>query len=222
MNPWNECRSGPLMNLGMNFERTLMTGTLIVAVALAVFAAQPLPIAAPPAMASQASNELFSEPDFERIAFQDAQGLSTNLAATNGHVRLVTMFYSHCPGVCPATVESLRSIEGMLTPLERRRLRVVMLSLDTARDSSAALADFAAARQLDPQRWITGTPRATDLSTLSSGLGTTYEVQADGSIDHVSPIVLLAADGRVLARWNRRAGRNTGFLQVLRAALAAS
>src|SRR5581483_12213846 len=72
--------------------------------------------------------------DLPDVALETSDGTRTSFAATNGHVRIATLFYSHCPGVCPMTLETLRGIEGQLTQEQRSKLNVVLISVDPSRD----------------------------------------------------------------------------------------
>ena len=51
---------------------------------------------ASPAASTQVTPVVGDLPD---VAIEAADGTHTTFAATDGHVRIATMFYSHCPGV---------------------------------------------------------------------------------------------------------------------------
>ena len=75
-----------------------------------------------------------------------------------------------------------------------------MLSLDPARDTPAALSALAAKRKLDRARWTLATTNDSGVRQTAAALGIRYRKLADGEFNHSSVIILLDAEGRVLAR----------------------
>ena len=133
-------------------------------------------------------------------AFKDQDGKSFTLAQRRGGVQVVTMFYSSCPYACPLLIDTAKGIDHALTPAERAKLRVLMLSLDPARDTPAALSALAAKRKLDRARWTLATTNDSGVRQTAAALGIRYRKLADGEFNHSSVIILLDAEGRVLAR----------------------
>jgi len=54
-----------------------------------------------------------------RVPFVTADGGTTSLAASNGHVRVVTMLYTHCPGACPLSIATLQQLQSRLSQIGR-------------------------------------------------------------------------------------------------------
>ena len=138
--------------------------------------------------------------DLPDVAIEAADGTHTSFAATAGHVRIATMFYAHCPGVCPMTIDALRGIERQLTPEQQTRLSFVLLSLDPTRDSPQALRALATERGINSRRWLLGRTSQSDARAFASAVHIQYRPLADGSIDHSVALVLVNAQGRLLAR----------------------
>jgi len=150
-----------------------------------------------PAASTQVTPVVGDLPD---VAIEAADGTHTTFAATDGHVRIATMFYSHCPGVCPMTIDALRGIDRQLTPEQQARLSFVLLTLDPTRDSPPALRALARERGIDSSRWLLGRTSAGDARAFASAAHLQYRPLADGSIDHSATLVLVNARGRLLAR----------------------
>jgi protein SCO1 len=159
--------------------------------------------------------------DFPDVAIETADGTRTSFAATGGHIRIATMFYAHCPGVCPITIDALRGIEGQLTAAERAKLNVILLSLDPTRDSPQALRAFAQERAISSPRWVLGRTSQADAGTFARAAHIDYRTLSDGSLDHSTALVLLDAQGRVLARTSDTS-QVTEFVAALRQALDAT
>jgi len=138
--------------------------------------------------------------DLPDVAIETADGGHTSFAATGGHVRIVTMVYAHCPGVCPLTIESLRGIDRQLSARQQARLGFVLVSLDPSRDSPEALRALARQHGLSSPRWVVGRTSEPDAHAFAAAVQVRYRGLSDGSIDHSSALVLVDGRGRVLAR----------------------
>ena len=155
-------------------------------------------------------------------AFSDQAGKPFKLADRRGRPQLVAMFYTSCRYICPLIVDSAKGVEHALSPAERARLGVLLVSLDPARDDTAALASVARKRKLDPARWTLARTDAGAVRRVAALLGVRYRALADGEFNHTSALVLLDAEGRVLARTERLGPvPDPAFLAAVKAALAA-
>jgi protein SCO1 len=154
-----------------------------------------------------------------RVPLMTSDGTTTSLAASNGVVRVVTMMYTHCPGVCPLAVSTLQRIESRLTSIQQRRVSIIALSLDPERDSIARLQTFRSERGIESKRWIVARPSAEGVRQLAAGLGVDYRLQGDDTIDHQSVFVLLDKSGHVLARTPKTQSVDPSFLGALETAL---
>ncbi|MCX7032593.1 MAG: SCO family protein [Arenimonas sp.] len=155
-------------------------------------------------------------------AFSDQAGKPFTLADRSGKPQLVAMFYTSCRYVCPLIVDSAKGVEHALTPAERARLGVLLISMDPARDDTAALASVARKRKLDPARWALARTDAGGVRRVAALLGVRYRELADGEFNHSSALVLLDSQGRVVARTERLGPvPDPAFLAAVKAALAA-
>lgn len=117
-----------------------------------------------------------------------------------GHPVLVTMFYGSCPLACPLLIDTLRSFERSLTPAERARIRVVLISIDPERDTTESLRALATTRRIDLSRWtLVHTDEAT-VRKIAAVLNIQYRRLPDGSYNHASVISLLTPEGEIAAR----------------------
>jgi protein SCO1/2 len=136
-------------------------------------------------------------------ALTDSNGTALQWHDLRGKPRVASMFYTSCRYVCPLIVDSLKAIERQLTEAERARIGFVLVSMDPARDTPNALARVMSERRLDPARWRLLQPRAEDVRSIAGILDVRYRGLADGEFNHTTTLVLLDADGRVLARTDR-------------------
>ena len=130
----------------------------------------------------------------------DQHGKRFDWSKRRGKPQLVSMFYTSCRYICPLIVDSGKAVEKQLTPEERKRLGILLISMDPARDTPAALMSVATKRKLDPARWTLASPAQADVRKIAGVLGIRYRALADGEFNHTSALVLLDGEGRILAR----------------------
>ncbi|KGM56835.1 hypothetical protein N799_13270 [Lysobacter arseniciresistens ZS79] len=162
-----------------------MAGALLLAASTATAADAPLP-----------RDSVYQLP----LQLTDQAGRTRPWTALRGQPRLVGMFYTSCQYICPLIVDSGKAIERQLSPAEQARLGIVLISMDPARDNPAALKKVVDQRKLDTARWTFASPPAADVRAVAGVLGIRYRALADGEFNHTSALVLLDADGRILAR----------------------
>ena len=131
----------------------------------------------------------------------DAQGNTKDWRTLQGKPRIVAMFYTSCQYMCPLIVESGKAVERALPPAERAKVGVVLLSLDPAHDTPAALREMASKRKVDPAQWTLAAPAADDVRKIAGLLGVRFRALPNGTdFNHTSALVLLDAQGRIVAR----------------------
>ncbi len=150
-----------------------------------------------------------------QVPLGTSDGRAVNLDVHRGHPTLVSMFYASCHSACPLLVQRVKAFEDTLDAETRSGLRVLLVSLDPARDDPAALAAAAAEYGADPHRWVLATPPEDRVRELAAVLGLQYRPGEAGEIHRTSVLVLVDGDGRVLAR----AEGASGELEDLRRAL---
>ena len=134
-----------------------------------------------------------------------------------GQPQIVSMFYTSCKFTCPMLVDGARAVQSSLAPDERARLHVTFISLDPARDKTRALAQLRVDRDLDRAQWTLARVEPSDVPTVAALLGVRYRALADGDFNHTSVLVLLDADGRVVARTERIGGvPDAAFVSAVR------
>lgn len=150
------------------------------------------------------------------------QGQSQAWRDLRGRPKVMSMFYTQCHLMCPLIIESGKSLQKQLPAAERARLDMVMISLDPARDTPAALLETAQRHRV-PAGWQFLQPGGNDVRAIANVLDVRYRFREDGSINHTSVLVLVDADGRILARSDiTTAVPDPAFVAEVRKALAAS
>jgi protein SCO1/2 len=154
--------------------------------------------------------------------FTDQSGRNFQLADRRGHVELVSMFYTSCTYTCPLMIDSGLGLQHALAPTEREHLQILVVSFDPKRDTPAALSAMATKRKLDLSHWTLARADADAVRKLAALLGVRYRQLASGDFNHTSGLILLDADGRILAKTDELdAMPDATFLKAVKKALAA-
>ena len=169
------------------------------ALSFALLLAAPMALAAPPKQAPLPGDSIYQLP----VKLTDQDGNTRDWRSLRGKPRVVSMFYTSCKYICPLIVDSGKAVEHRLTPAQRDRVGLVLVSMDPARDDPAALKKVVEQRKLDTGRWTLASPPKGEVRSVAGVLGIKYRALADGEFNHTSSLVLVDADGRILARTER-------------------
>lgn len=74
------------------------------------------------------------------LTLTDTDGREFDLRTrTQGYLTLVFFGYTYCPDICPVHMANLGAVLGEMTPSVRRRIKVVFVTTDPARDTPERL-----------------------------------------------------------------------------------
>ena len=129
---------------------------------------------------------------------QEGGGSVLTPASLKGHWTLVYLGYTHCPDVCPTTLQMLGLAQRSWTALpEARRPRIVFVSVDPQRDSPAHTTEYA---HYFGKYIIGATADDKTLAAFAHDLGMVYAIDkgANGKdyvVDHSASVSVLDPDG---------------------------
>lgn len=156
------------------------------------------------------------------VPLVDQDGGAFGFADGRGRPRVVSMFYTSCKFVCPLIIDTVQKTERSLPEARRGDLDVLLVSLDPDRDTPEALRRVADQRKLDTPRWRLARTDKAHVRQLAALLGIQYKQLEDGEFSHASVLVLLDAEGRIVARSDRLGEADAGFVAAVRGVLDAS
>ena len=139
-------------------------------------------------------------PDF---TLTNQNGEPTSLSDLRGKYVLITFGYTHCPDVCPLTLNEFRRIRDTLGDLAEN-VEFVFISVDGQRDTPEAIQQYFETRKLDNFIGLTG--EETDLRKLGMDYGLFFEIgeytsQGGYLVDHTAGSYLLDPDGQWIMRY---------------------
>ncbi len=129
------------------------------------------------------------------------------------------MFYSSCKFVCPLIIDTLRKTEHELPDSSVKGLDVLMVSFDPDIDTPAKLKALADQRHLDTPRWRLARAAAPDVRRIAAVLGIQYRQMENHEFSHSSVLVLLDAQGRIVARSERLGQADPDFVVAIKKVL---
>lgn len=109
--------------------------------------------------------------------------------------------FTHCPDVCPLTLNTLDNVISSITPNETVNVQAVLISVDTERDSPKKLKSYV---EHFNNKTIGLTGEETQLRHLTKSLGVVYTSEKSANdnnylIDHSAHIFLVAPNGNLIA-----------------------
>lgn len=139
-------------------------------------------------------------PDFT-LANQNGERM--RLSDLRGHYVLLTFGYTHCPDVCPLTLNEFRRIRESLGELAAK-VAFVFVSVDGQRDAPEVLRRYFVIRQLEDMIGLTGAEA--DVRRLGADYGLSFkrnmeEGRADYLVNHTAGSFLLDPKGRWMMRY---------------------
>jgi protein SCO1/2 len=145
----------------------------------------------------------------------DQDGHTLTLGDRSGNPVVISMFYSTCPYMCPLTIDTIKRLDHALTPGERARLHVVMVSFDSAHDTPAVLKASAAKHHIDLKRWTFAHADPAGVRGIAAALDIQYRALPDGGFNHSGVLTLLDAQGRIVARTEKLGALDPAFLKAV-------
>ena len=147
---------------------------------------------------SDSGSSLSGRPKGGDFVLQSAAG-PIDTRALRGNVLLIYFGYVSCPDICPASMAAGAAALNALTADERKRTRMIMVSVDPERDTPALLKEYAAF--FHPEM-IGAVGTLAETAAVAKSFGAGYVRQPnrpDGSyaVDHTSHTYVIGPDGKL-------------------------
>ena len=133
------------------------------------------------------------------FSLKDVNNNPINEKSFEGSLTALFFGFTHCPDVCPMTLNKLDIIIDRLEK-DNKKLKVVFISIDPERDTPEVMRDYINSFN-NKFIGITGKPEKIFLLSQSWGIISQKIFSEDGqyAVDHSSPVILLK-NGKFVAR----------------------
>jgi protein SCO1/2 len=147
---------------------------------------------APHDQPAAALEPLFPTPSF---SLTDQNGATVSNASLAGKVWIGMLFFTNCPGVCPAMTNRMNDVQNAIPNPD---VKVVLFSLDPEKDTPEAMKLYAERFETDQSRWIFLTGPKDTMFEIARGLKLPAEPAKDGNpILHSQKVLLIDRTGQV-------------------------
>lgn len=150
--------------------------------------------ASPPNPFDQTAHPLAAGDTLPDVTYSDQNGHKVSIGGLRGHTLIMTFIYTNCADACPLVTAKFARLAAAL-PADRFEL--LEISIDPARDSPAAIANFARAHGVHAPNWhvLTGDARLVD--SFAKPLGVSVIAGGHGELLHSERTVIAGPDGRI-------------------------
>lgn len=136
--------------------------------------------------------------DLAEFSLLDQDGTTFTPRSFDGRWNLVFFGFTHCPDICPLTLQVLAKARQQMVDAGQEELpRIVLVSVDPERDTPEVIGQYVAHFGADT---IGVTGELSELRKLTDGLGIFFEKSGlDGdsySVDHSAVVIVVDPDGR--------------------------
>jgi protein SCO1 len=81
-------------------------------------------------------------------------GKNIELKSLKGNVLVMVMIYTSCKSACPRLVADMRDIESKLGKENKKKVKLILVSIDPKTDTPERLKSFAIANKMNQDPWI--------------------------------------------------------------------
>jgi protein SCO1/2 len=127
----------------------------------------------------------------------DSNGAPLALSALRGRPLVISLIYTSCSSVCPATTQHvLQAVRKARKVVGEDAFAVLTFGFDARRDTPTQLDAFARTQGIDLHDWQLASADAATIHALLDDLGFSYSAAA-GGFQHITQTTILDAEGRV-------------------------
>ncbi|MBC8370546.1 MAG: SCO family protein [Planctomycetes bacterium] len=129
--------------------------------------------------------------------WQDQTGAERSLSDFGGEVVVAAMIFTHCEYACPRIMIDLKEIEKKIAVDELAKVRWLLISMDSERDTPEVLQAYAESNNLDTERWTLLHGDEFAVRGIAAALGVRYKKDINGNFAHSNIVTTLDNEGRI-------------------------
>lgn len=139
-------------------------------------------------------------PDFELL---DVNAAPITQAVFENRWSIVFFGYTHCPDVCPITLQVMKNVVSKVSEQQQTEPQIVFMSVDPVRDTSEIMKNYISFFD-EEFVGITGDMNAVHALTRSLGIVASFTANSDDPenylVDHTASLLLIDPQKRVRAK----------------------
>lgn len=142
---------------------------------------------------------------------------AVQLADFKGKVMVVAMVYTTCTFSCPRLVADMKRLEAALPESQKKKVHLVLVSIDPEHDTPEVLAQFAKERKMNPDQWTLLRGTKGEVQEMAAILGFKYKKVTPVDFSHSNLLSVFDANGRLAYQQEGIAADQTEMLQKIAA-----
>lgn len=137
------------------------------------------------------------------VRLTDQNGQIADIAAYRGRVVVLTGFYTHCNGTCPAITGQLKRLAAFIPKEKQIDLAIFAVTMTPESDTVERLHQYSEGRQMRAPLYRLLTGPISDVSRTLDLMGVTRSAPApNGQVDHANVILVVDRAGKVAYRFS--------------------
>jgi len=131
-------------------------------------------------------------------AFHDRNGKRVKLSDLRGHPLLISMIYTSCFHICPATTKNLaNAVRSARSAVGKDKFSIVTIGFDALHDTPERMRAFARQQGVNGERdWAFLSADKTTIAHLAANMGFLFKPSSKG-FDHLIQLTIVDANGRI-------------------------
>lgn len=152
--------------------------------------------------------------------WHDQSNSARTLSDFRGEIVVTAMVFTNCEYACPRIMVDLQAIEEQIPADQLSKVRWLLVSMDTDRDTPEVLSAYAESNDLDTSRWTLLHGDDFAVRGIAAALGVRYKKDSNGNFAHSNLITVLDREGRIAHQLVGLGAEPTPSIEAIKAACA--
>lgn len=152
--------------------------------------------------------------------WQDQANTARTLSDFRGEIVVTAMVFTNCEYACPRIMVDLKAIEEQIPADQLSKVRWLLVSMDSDRDTPEVLNAYAKTNKLDTSRWTLLHGDDFSVRGIAAALGVRYKKDANGNFAHSNLITVLDREGRIAHQLVGLGAEPTPSIEAIKVACA--
>jgi protein SCO1/2 len=124
-------------------------------------------------------------------------GSTVEMKDLKGEVLVMVMIYTSCKAACPRLVADMRNIESRLSENIKKKVKLVLVSIDPSVDTPERLKSFSIENQMEGDQWVFLRSTEENTREFAAVLAVNYKKISPMDFSHSNIISVFNAEGEL-------------------------